>query len=132
MTWFSTANIATPFSAHYSVLSWDFIAFILSRTVVPCSVSLPLSACALGYRCIQHNMTGSRQCLQSCYLENGGCSNDQVCYYERKEEECNQLVEVCFKTACTNDPSIILIYVHAHYYEVYLELLFLRYVSFSV
>ena len=76
--------------------------------IVPCSGGSGephFSACPEDYRCVTHNTTNIRYCLQSCYLENGGCPPEQVCYYERKDEDCNQLLEPCFKTACTDVPG---------------------------
>ena len=76
--------------------------------IVPCSGGSGephFSACPEDYRCVTHNTTNIRYCLQSCYLENGGCPPEQVCYYERKDEDCNQLMEPCFKTACTDVPG---------------------------
>jgi hypothetical protein len=77
-------------------------------TTVPCSGGSGephFPPCPEDYRCVTHNTTNIRYCLQSCYLENGGCPPEQVCYYERKDEDCNQLMEPCFKTACTDAPA---------------------------
>ena len=99
--WWYVSIIISCFHNSFSSLLYIFYFS------VPCSGSdaLPASSCAPGYRCITHNTTGSSHCLQSCYLQNGGCSDDEVCYYERKDEECNQLLEPCFKTTCTDDPG---------------------------
>ena len=90
-----------------AIVAHQFLSLSLFDTAAMCNFSdaLPASSCAPGYRCITHNTTGSSHCLQSCYLQNGGCSDDEVCYYERKDEECNQLLEPCFKTTCTDDPG---------------------------
>jgi hypothetical protein len=57
---------------------------------------------------VTHEATGESFCLQSCYLENGGCPVDEFCYYEKKDgEECNPLLQSCFQTTCTDtaDPG---------------------------
>ena len=79
------------------------IGILMALDVVLCSQEEDM-ICPPGSRCVTHNTTGDSFCLQSCYLQNGGCPADQVCYYKRREEEedCNQLLEPCFKTACTD------------------------------
>ena len=81
---------------------------------MPCSPEY-VSRCPGNSRCVTHIVTGDSFCLESCYLGNGGCPDDQVCYYERVDEECDQLLEPCFKTACTDVPGITLVLKHAHY-----------------
>ena len=71
---------------------------------VPCSAEAALP-CPSNARCLTHNTTGASFCLESCYQQNGACPDDQVCYSERKDENCNQLLEPCFKTTCTDIPS---------------------------
>ena len=86
-----------------------FIIYFRGVVLVPCSGGSGephFPPCPEDYRCVTHNTTNIRYCLQSCYLENGGCPPEQVCYYERKDVDCNLLLmEPCFKTACTDVPG---------------------------
>ena len=66
--------------------------------------SLP---CPRHSRCLTHSVTGDNFCLESCYIDNGGCSDDEICYYERADENCNPRLEPCFKTACADIPGLI-------------------------
>ena len=83
------------------VYSIKLSATIFSLSAVPCYYG-NASTCAPNHRCLTQNTTGSIFCLESCYIQNGGCSDDQVCYYERIDEECNPLLESCFETTCTD------------------------------
>ena len=82
----------------------NHLFLMVVTTAVPCSDEEDLT-CPEDSRCVTHNVTRESFCLQSCYLGNGGCSSEQVCYYERGDEDCNQLLEPCFKTTCTDIPG---------------------------
>ena len=68
---------------------------------VPCSPDVTQS-CPSHARCLSLETTGDSFCLDSCYLQNGGCSKNQVCFSEEVDDDnCNSpLSGPCTKTSC--------------------------------
>ena len=73
--------------------------YVVSQTTVPCSPDEPLT-CPRGSRCLTHSSTGDSFCLESCFMENGGCPSDQTCYLQHKNEPCDPLLESCYNSTC--------------------------------
>ena len=76
----------------------DFLLFPF-LPLVPCSQSDTLNGHT---RCLILNSTGQKFSLDSCYFQNGGCSEEQVCYSEEVEDDgnCyNRWLEPC---GCSN------------------------------
>ena len=81
---------------------------ILSRIVHVCYAALlyftdfcPPDAddCPSTSRCLSLNATGESICLQSCFLENGGCNDDEFCITSERDTDCD-LSEPCSSVRC--------------------------------
>ena len=75
---------------------------------VPCSSEVSESLnCSSSARCLTNQHTGGTFCLESCYMNNGGCSKDQICRSTLIDpgRTCNPLIEACYRTECMDFPS---------------------------
>ena len=65
--------------------------------------------CPSTSRCLSLNGTGERICLQSCFLENGGCTDDEFCITSERDTDCD-LSEPCSSVRCVESAGKYLSY----------------------
>ena len=85
----------------YLDLAHAYHSLLCALPTVPCSPDVSLT-CPTDSRCLTHSTTGTSFCLQSCFMQNGGCSEDQTCYSQQTDENCNPLLESCFTSSCSD------------------------------
>ena len=57
--------------------------------------------CSSNSRCLSLNTTGERICLESCFLENGGCTDEEFCITTERDVDCD-LSRPCSSVRCVD------------------------------
>lgn len=101
---------------YFDLAAWFYDA-ISDFFVVECTgARSEFSACAGGHHCLELN--GQSYCLPSCFVDNGGCREDQYCVTQPMEySECSFGLEVCSTVRCIDKDGRFAVFRNSDIYQ---------------